>query len=244
MGSTLQLLKKMASRKAGELREAFSRGGQGDRIDRNLPLNLRINGLVEVSEVDFLLGGDDIKIRHPEGRGTVAAYGVAAIFKSTVHKFYLDFGNDQDYLLQIVVGEKQDIEECKLLWSADTVYPEDWDFWMNENNGYMGYSIFDTPDQTRYYRVWGDPGAEKVVEEGEGGERITRVPPVEFSETLYFGSNDEKTEIVKHSAMLYGRHANDKVDEYLLVGLDEYPDTAFIHLLIGLELNPASLDVI
>ncbi len=244
MGSTLELLKKMASRKAEELRGAFSSGGQGERIDKNLPLNLRINGLVEVSEVDFLLGGDDIKIRHPKGRGTVAAYGVATIFGSTVHRFYLDFETDQDYLLQIVVGDNQDIEECKLLWSADTVYPEDWDFWLNGNDGYVGYSIFDTPDKTRYYRVWEDPGAEKVVEEGEGGERITRVPPVEFSETLYVGSNGDKTQIVKHSVMLYGRHANDKVDEYLLVGLDEYPDTAFIHLLIGLEINPASLDVI
>ena len=61
------------------------------------------------------------------------------------------------------------------------------------------------------------------------------MPPVDFSETLYLGTDGEKTEIVKHSAMLYGRHANDKVDEYLLVGLDEYADTAFIHLLIGLE---------
>jgi hypothetical protein len=44
--------------------------------------------------------------------------------------------------------------------------------------------------------------------------------------------------------MLYGRHANDNVDEYLLVGLNEYADTSFVQLLIGLELNPSSLDVI
>jgi hypothetical protein len=67
---------------------------------------------------------------------------------------------------------------------------------------------------------------------------------VDFSETLYFDSNGKKTEIVKHSAMLYGRHANDNVDEYLLVGLNEYADTSFVQVLIGLELNPSSLDVI
>lgn len=244
MGSTLQLFKKMAAKKAEELKDAFSRAGQRERIDKNLPLNLRISALVEISEVDFLLGSDDIKIRHPEGRGAVAAYGVSQVFRSTVHKFYLDFQDDQDYLLQIVVGENQEIEECKLFWSADTVYPDDWDFWLNENNGYIGYSVFDTPDKTRYYRVWENPGAEKVVEEGEDSARITRVPPVDFSETLNFDSNGEKTEIVKHSAMLYGRHANDKVDEYLLVSVDEYADTAFVHLLIGLELNPTSLEVI
>jgi hypothetical protein len=104
--------------------------------------------------------------------------------------------------------------------------------------------VFDTPDKTRYYRVWENPAAEKVVEEGEEGGRITRVPPVDFTETLNFDSNGEKTKIVKHSAMLYGRHANDKVDEYLLVSADDYADTAFVHLLIGLELNPASLEVI
>ena len=124
------------------------------------------------------------------------------------------------------------------------MYPDDWDFWLNENTGYIGYSVFDTPDKTRYYRVWENPGAEKVVEGGEGGERITRVPPVDFSETLYFDSNGKKTEIVKHSAMLYGRHANDNVDEYLLVGLSEYADTSFVQVLVGLELNPSSLDVI
>jgi len=244
MGSTLQLFKKIASKKAEDLKDAFSKGRQGERIDKNLPLDLRISALVEISEVDFLLGSDDIKIRHPEGKGVVAAYGVAKVFRSTVHRFYLDFQDDKDYTLQIVLGENQDIEECKFFWSADTVYPEDWDFWMNENNGYIGYSEFDTPDKTRYYRVWENPGAEKVLEQGEGGERITRVPPVQFSETLYFDSTGEKTETVKHSAMLYGRHANDNVDEYLLVGLDEYADTAFIHLLIGLELNPGSLNVI
>lgn len=244
MGSTLQLLKKMASKKAGELRDAFSGDTQGEGIGKNLPLNLRMNALVEISEVDFLLGNDDIKIRHPKGRGVVAAYGTAKIFRSIVHRFYLDFQDDQDYLLQIVVGENQEIEECKFFWSADTVYPDDWDFWLNEDTGYVGYSVFDTSDKTRYTRIWENPGAEKVVDEGEGGERITRVPPVDFTETLYVDANGEKTEIVKHSAMLYGRHANDKVDEYLLVGLDEYADTAFIHLLIGLELNPSSLEVI
>ncbi|MGO9567154.1 MAG: DUF2491 family protein [Desulfomonilaceae bacterium] len=244
MGSTLQLLKKMAAKKAEDLRGAFSGGKKGEGIGKDLPLHLRISAFVEISEVDFLLGSDDIKVRRPEGRGVVAAYGVAKVFRSTVHRFYLDFQDDQDYLLQIVVGENQDIEECKFFWSADTVYPDDWDFWLNENTGYIGYSVFDTPDKTRYSRVWENPGAEKVVEEGEGRERITRVPPVDFSETLYFDSDGEKTEMVKHSAMLYGRHANDKVDEYLLVGLDEYADTAFVHLLIGLELNPSSLDVI
>jgi len=244
MGSTLQLFRKMASKKVEELKGAFSGDRPGERIDKDLPLNLRINGFVEISEVDFLLGSDDIKIRHPEGRGMVAAYGVAKVFRSTVHKFYLDFQDDQDYLLQIVVGENQDIEECKFFWCADTVYPDDWDFWLNENTGYIGYSVFDTPDKTRYYRVWENPGAEKVVEKGEGGDRITRVPPVDFSETLYFDSNGKKTEIVNHSAMLYGRHANENVDEYLLVGLNEYADTSFVQVLIGLELNPNSLDVI
>jgi Protein of unknown function (DUF2491) len=244
MGSTLRLLKKMASKKAEELRGTFSGGGQGDSIGKNLPLGLRMNGFVEISEVDFLLGNSDIKIRRPEGRGVVSAYGVATVFRSTVHRFYLDFQDDQDYLLQIVVGENQDIEECKFFWSADTVYPDDWDFWLNENTGYIGYSVFDTPDKTRYYRVWENPASEKVVEEGEGDERITRVPPVDFLETLHLDANGGKMEMVKHSAMLYGRHANDKVDEYLLVGVDEYADTAFVHLLIGLELNPSSLDII
>jgi hypothetical protein len=168
MGSTLQLLKKMASKKAEELRGAFSGGGQVDSISKNLPLGLRMNGFVEISEVDFLLGNGDIKIRHPEGRGVVSAYGAATVFKSTVHRFYLDFQDDQDYLLQIVVGENQDIEECKFFWSADTVYPDDWDFWLNENTGYIGYSVFDTPDNTRYYRVWETPFRRQWRKDGDG----------------------------------------------------------------------------
>ena len=77
---------------------------------------------------------------------------------------------------------------------------DDWIFWLNENTGDIGYSVFDTPDKTRYYRV-GRIRELKVVEEGEERDSEEPVcPPCEIlSETLYLDSNGNKTEIVKHS---------------------------------------------
>ena len=117
-------------------------------------------------------------------------------------------------MLQIVTDMKKIVEECKLFMPYDEVYPEDWDFWLSEKDGYIGLDIFQTKDQTQYFRVWENDDAKRVVEQDQKGNQITRIPPVQLTEKLYLDPYGEETEMVKYElTMLYGRHVNDKVDE-------------------------------
>ena len=183
MARTWGLLKRIVEKKLGEVKDSFQTSTQ-ERIDKDLPLGLRINGMVQVPEVDFILGGNDLRIKHPGSSSVVASYGRFSIGTSTVHRFYLD-ATDKVYLLQIASDEKNRIEECKLFMPYDEVFPEDWDFWLSPRDGYIGMSIFQTKDQTQYFRVWENDDAETAVEEDAAGNRLTRIPPVQFVERIY-----------------------------------------------------------
>jgi hypothetical protein len=241
MADTFGLLKRIGMKKYDELKETFQ--STGDRIDKELPLGLRIRGLVDIPQVDFILAGDALKIRHPGPNCIVASYGYSVMGKSMVHRFYLQAADDV-YMLQIVTDEQKIIDECRLFMTYDEVYPDDWNFWLSDRDGYIGYEVFQLKDGTQYYRVWEDPEAEVVVEQDEQGNRITRIPPVEFLETVYHDPYGKQSETVKCDSMLYGRNVNENVDEYLLVSAVNEQDGACVRIMVGVGLEPASLKVI
>ncbi len=202
--------------------------------------------MVEISEVDFILGGNDLKLTHPGTSNSILSYGTFPVGDSIVHRFYLD-APAQPYMLQVAVDAKKMVEECKLFMPYDEVYPqnsEDWAFWLADSDGYIGLSVFQVKDGTQYARVWENDGAETVVQEDESGNRITRIPPVQFEETIYLDPYGKETETVKYESMLYGRHVNDNLDEYILLSAVDEQDGASIQIMVGIELAPASMKVI
>jgi hypothetical protein len=237
MASTWSLLKRIAEKKfaAKDERRPIS-----DRIDLNNPLGIRMNGIVEVPQVDFILGGEQLKVKHPGNSNVVLSMGRFSMGDSKINRFYLDAG-EQVYVLQIIVDKKGSIEECKLFMPFDEVYPneEGWDFWLNEKEGYIGYSAFETKDKTTYDRVWQDEGAEVALENG-----YTRIPPISFTERIYLDAYGDASEDVQHDSMLYGRHATTDVDEYLLVTAAQDKGGASVQILVGIPLEPASIKVI
>ncbi len=68
--------------------------------------------------------------------------------------------------------------------------------------------------------------------------------PLEFTETLYHDAYGVDSESVNHMAMLYGRRANDKVNEYLLLSAVEESEGASVQIMVGLALEPSALVVI
>jgi hypothetical protein len=245
MANAWGLFKRIGQKKYDQLKDSYQTGATV-RIDKDLPLGLRINGMVEIPEVDFILGGSDLKIKHPGTSNTVLSYGTFPVGDASVNRFYLD-GPEQPYVLQVVVDSKKIVEECKLFMPYDEVYPqrsEDWAFWLADADGYIGLSVFQIKDGTQYLRVWQNDGAETVVEEDGSGNRLTRIPPVQLEETLYLDPYGKETEIVKYESMLYGRHANDSVDEYVLLAAVEEKDGASIQIMVGIELAPAAIKVI
>jgi hypothetical protein len=242
------IFKRIAAGKLEKVKTFFAKAPV--RIDQNLPLGLRFTAPVEIPETDFILAGsDNLKIAYPKGYGTVTAYGTFPFGDSTGHRFYLTFDDGQVFILQVMVGKEGKVEECKLYAPFDEVFPADadgWAFWLNEQDGYIGYSIFDTKlGGPRYVRAWENTGPEMVVGE-EAGQKITRIPPVQFQETIYLDENGRSVEQVDYTAMLYGRWVSeeDGIAEYLLVSAAEDREGAAVRIMVGLEIRPNDLKIL
>ncbi|MEI7448122.1 MAG: DUF2491 family protein [Desulfomonile sp.] len=242
MSGAWSLLKRIGLNKADQFKDSFQKN-RTERVDKDLPLGIRFNGIVEVPEVDFILAENDLKIRCPRTGEVVLSYGNFPLGRSNVHRFYME-SEDRIYMLQLVNDAKQLIEECKLFMLYDEIYPEDWGFWLSEKDGYIGLGMFQTKEGTQYFRVWENEDAESVVEEDDKGNKLTRIPPVQFIETVYLDPYGEQTETVKYDSMLYGRHVNENVDEYLLVSAVNEKQGASVQIMVGIQLEPASLKII
>ncbi len=242
MSNVWNVIKQMGLKKYGDMKDSYQRIGT-ERVDENLPLGLRLSGMIEIGAVDFILGGENLKIRPPASAEVILSYGRFPIGSVTVHRSYFA-SEGTPYMLQVAADSRGGIEECKLFMAYDEIYPHDWDFWLSEKDGYIGLSVFQLKDQTQYFRVWQNDESQAVLEQDSDGNSITHIPPVQFLETLYYDPYGERTETVKYDAMLYGRQVNQDVDEYLLVSAVNEKDGASVQVMVGLELSPASLKII
>jgi hypothetical protein len=241
------IFKRIAAGKLEKVKTFFAKAPV--RIDQNLPLGLRFTAPVEISETDFTLAGSsNLKIVYPKGYGTVTAYGTFQMGESTGYRFYLTFDDGQVYILQVMVGKDGSVEERKLWMPFDEVFPADadgWAYWLSEQDGYIGFSVFDTKDGGRYSRSWENTGPETVVGMEENLQ-ITRIPPVQFQETIYLDENGRSVEQVDYTAMLYGRWVSeeDGIAEYLLVSAVEDREGAAVRMMVGLDIRPNNLKIL
>jgi hypothetical protein len=216
------------------------------RIDRDLPLGLRIGSLVSIMSVDAILAGDQLKIKMPTQDLMVVAYGKFDVNPFKGHRFYLSADSGELFTLQVVTNTKGEIDDCKLFSLHDEIITNDWDFWLNERDGYIGYSVFQLKPEdggVTYFRAWDNELEQVVIEQNEEGN-ITRIPPVELTETIYGDPFAGEVRKVKLTSMLYGRDVTDSVQEYMMVSVAEDKDGASIQIIIGLPLEPTSIKVL
>jgi hypothetical protein len=195
------------------------------------PLRLKRGGFVEVDPVPFeMLGGRlNFSLRMPGQR--IATRGVVDLSGSWLHRYYFD---DNETWLQVKTDGGTDdasVSEC-ILWQY-------WDTKTPANEAELAlaagpHSPVGLPTYTlglyTYQRVWG-------VSYGQ-----TELIP--FNEVVYDRHDTIPSFWCRHHAMLYRRRIEEtEREEYVIISVEEGPDSLLVVTSVGLDLNPADLTV-
>lgn len=232
------IFKVIAEKKKEQLKRFFSPEKPPQPIDEGLPFNIFVGSTLVVSEIPFLLGADQLTIKHPEGENIVHAFSKTAFDSSLMYRFYVGMGSDAEHVIQIITGEKGVVEEFRLFRTYAEVFPEsenEWDFWIGEADGSIGLKQFQDRDGKLFERLWSrsdDP----------------RVAPVQFNETINLDRYGQDYINVKHGAMLYGRVAVEtqelSLNEYMLLSFEAHGEKDNkIHIMSGIDLEKSYLTV-
>lgn len=212
-------------------------GTLGNFVDRKLsgkpynPSLFRVGMTVTLDPTPFLLAGDAVKVKAPAGSGLVSVDGVGTVTagRASVHRLHLG----EDRFLQLHLDAAGQPDECRYFQVIDEVTPadaEEWGFWLDESEGMIGWSEFQTKDGQLYPRLW-SPG-------------LTRIEPFEMNEQL---ATVAGTRTVKSHAMLYARSLGTQPPapqtEYILVSAIERDGEAWVQVAAGIDINPASLSL-
>jgi hypothetical protein len=236
MAGSWALLARIAKNKWSKKNEEVDR----PRIDGNLPLELKIGSRLSIMCPSAIIAGDKLNMKVPLGELSVVSYGTFTIYGFKGYRFYLSTDSQELFTLQVVLNQKGEIDDLKLYSLHDeiTAIPKDgWDFWLNDHDGYIGYSIFDLKDGTRYFRAWDNETEQEIVAKDDD-EVITHIPPVRFEETVHEDPYGDKRHRVTHLSMLYGRDATDSVAEFMMVSVADDQDGASVQILLGLGVAP------
>ena len=227
MGIVSKILAKKGRQAVGRIKDAFSAGPEKEPV---YPLGLHMNAILRFDPTDFILSANNLNIDLPGGDISVAGVGEFNCLGILFHRFYLKDLQDTEWVLE--VGGNEPELEVILYQTIDEVYPDDWDFWLNDKTGLIGYIDFHTPDQTEYYRVFRNPGP-------------TWVSPIEFQESIRGGG---EILFVNHAMMLYSREirtvADEAFTENLLVSREEDDDGVLVRIMAGVPVSPMSLTIL
>jgi hypothetical protein len=227
MGIVSKILTKQGRRAASRIKDIFS---VGPEKEPDYPLGLHQNTVLRFDPTDFILAATNFKVDLPAGDVSVIAIGEFSCLGVSFHRFYLKDLKDAEWVLQ--AAENKQGFELILFQTIDEVYPDDWDFWLNEQTGLIGYKDFHTPDQVEYYRVYGNPGPD-------------RSSPIEFQESVK-GCGENLS--VGHAMMLYSRgvdaKAGEELTEYLLVSREEDEEGVLVRIMAGVPVSPMSLAIL
>lgn len=233
------IVRAIAAKKTGEAKGFLKKKKQVEAIDKKLPFDIHIGSSIKFDQSPYIVYSGKLKISSPGESCIVAAYGKIELDASLVHRFYL-YDNDNEEntsILQIIVDEDNSgVEECRLFKSEDEIFPDDqeeWAFWLDEEEGYIGWNIFQDKKENIYDRIWGKEDTE-------------RIEPVCFSETVFLDKYGENVSLVENTAMLYGRwidEANEMAELILISAEESGNDSALVQIYAGIDILPESFNV-
>jgi hypothetical protein len=193
-----------------------------------LALGLRLGALFEVDTLGFRALAGDLRMRPPASSHVVMAHGAVELpGGASLHRFY----TDSEAVLEVSVRPDGQADATRLFTHLDSVYPqsaEEWEFWIGDADGYIGYASFETKDKTAYARAW-SPGD-------------SRIAPVSLAETVEAAGGSFPSR-VEHKCMLYSRALPLEKREYLMVSMEEADSAASVEFSLGVDLGPGALVV-
>lgn len=212
---------------ANILRHKFS--GEGYK-----PSLLRVGMTITLDPTPFILAAGATKATLPDALAgsnvtSVERVGVATDGPTTLHRLYLP----GDGMFQLALDANGQPSECRYFRLLDEVNPADeaeWGFWLDDNEGALGWPDFQTKDGQVYGRVWA-PGS-------------SRIEPRELNEEMQ-DLNGKSTRTIR--AMLYGRPTGlaepAPANEYILLQMVEQNGQAWIEVHAGIDVSPAALSL-
>ena len=237
--------------KVDEIRTRIkNRGEKKERIDLNLPLDLRFGSRVQISEAPFLLTGDETPLLYPGPESLIGAFSESTMAGMKTFRLYLKDREDssQESMLMILMADDEkavdevylfrEFTEVPLYYVALDEIPNDGDeanavdFWIGKAEGILGMPLFHTPDELTYERLW-EP------------DRDARIPPLTLNETVNMDPYAESTMEIEHlGTMLYARTFEGigmECDEYLLPTVEKDDDGFRVRIWVGMQVSESDL---
>lgn len=195
------------------------------------PLKLRRGGFLEIDPLPFRMLAGKANFELGQAAQPIATRGLVDLHGTWLHRYYLD--DDETWLQVKTDGATDDasVSECILWQYWDTKTPAN----LTELKGIAGPSSeIGLPTYEvgafLYQRVWG-------VSRGQ-----TELVP--FVEQVFDKSDTVPSFSCQHYAMLYRRLIEGSPrQEYVLVSVEECPDSLQVVTSIGVDANPADLTV-
>jgi hypothetical protein len=217
-----------------------------ERVDNDLPLDLRIGMRVKADLLQLQLGEHIVQepqgytMKTPQGFMTVVAWGKVSYMGYDIHHFDCVDEEDADFTLQIFTKDG-DIDTIRLYDLQDELTPETWNDWLNEERGLIGIDPLVAPDGAEWTRMW---EGDQIVELEDG---ITRTTPISWKEIRYVDPTGDPEDIITHECMLYGRSVVNRPmlepDEFLFVSAATQGNESCVQILVGVIVDKIDLEI-
>ena len=227
-----------------------NRSDKRERIDSNLPLDLRVGSRIQISEAPFLITGDDTLLKFPGNESLVGGFSHGSMAGLSTYRIYMKDRSDdsqESMLMILMTDDDQAIDELYLFReyteiplyyvSLDEV-PDDGDevnavdFWNSDRDGIIGLPLFHTPEELTYERLW-EPDVD------------AKIPSLRFTERINLDPYGENVVKIEHlGTMLYARTFEGigfECDEYLLPTVEQDEDGFRVRIWAGMPLGEADL---
>jgi len=190
---------------------------------KDLPVGMRLGGLLTVEEAYWLLNDEEAASTHPGTNLSVKSLCKFGLFGIDIFRAYLD--QTMDRFHQIHVDGEGNAMDGILFNLMDTIHPATEDDWENWLTSLIGWRDITPPDGPTFLRDW------KSEEEGHG-----EFAEPEDVDMMVFDDMDEPPKIVKTKCMLFSRGFGEDQWEYLLVTAILNGDDPRIQIHVGAPL--------